>query len=174
MNATLFLMGSALVTGGDPGCAGCGTPAPVAHYAPVSVYAPGGMPCDSCASSPGLLAKLKSKFSSGGRPGLFSKLCGKKAEPCAAPCDPCGATAGPAYSACALPAVPGYPSAPVVTGVVPQEMPRPPLTTPGGAAPAPMPGVMPPATTPPTKPIGLPEAIPAPSALPAVTIPPRN
>lgn len=178
MNATLFLMGSALVTGGDPGCAGCASPAPVAHYAPVSVYAPGGMSCDTCSSSPGLLARLKYRFSSGGgRPGLFSKLCGKKHnEPCGVPCDSCGPTvAAPAqYSACALPAVPGYPAAPVITGVAPQEMPKPPAAMPGGAMPAPMPGVMPPAAAPMPKPISVPEPVPAPNALPVVTIPPRN
>ena len=162
MNVTLLLMSSALVAGGDPGCADC-SPAPATSYS-----APCG--CDPCGSGGGMFSKLKSRFGgkpllfgcggfkkddcdpcAGPRPGLFSRLKDKlgchKDEPCpcAAPCDPCGG--GGAVSGCALPAVPSAPSG-TSYYADPQAMPQPvtgqPQAMPSTAAPeVPAPAKMP-------------------------------
>ena len=140
MNVTMLLMSSALVAGGDPGCAGC-SPAPAVGYA-----APAGCGCDPCGGGGGLFSKLKSRFGGkpllfgcggfkqddcdpcgGPRPGLMSRLkdklgCHKDPCPCAAPCDPCGGVGAP-VTGCALPAVPGVPAATSMYGA-PQAMPQ--------------------------------------------------
>lgn len=166
MNVSLLLMSSALVAGGDPGCAGC-SPTPAVSHASV------GSACDPCAGeSGGLFSKLKSKFggkpllfgfggfkdecgAGGSKPGLLSRLnCFKgKAEPCPCPpaCDPCAAAAG----GCSLPAVPGVPAA-TSYSAAPQAMPQPSYSQPQA-----MPMAAPPAAMPAGRPS--PEPMPKPS-----------
>ncbi len=153
MNAAFLLMASASLTGYNPaGCDGCVGPVPMVA------------PCDPCASSPGLLSRLRSRMGGLGHsscdpcgsssPGLLARLrarCHKSNDCCApAPCSTpdCGGAVGPT-SPCALPPVPGtvmYPP----SSETPQMMPMTPA----------MPGAMPGTTTP--KPVEVkPKATPA-------------
>ena len=158
MNVTMLLMSSALIAGGDPGCAGC-SPTPAVSYA-----APAGCGCDPCGgSSGGLFSKLKSRFGgkpllfgcggfkqddcdpcgSGPRQGLLSRLkdklgCHKDPCPCSAPCDPCGGVGAP-VTGCALPSVPGVPASTSMYGQ-PQAMPQTMYGQPSTAMPSRSPG----------------------------------